>query len=254
MIKHYLNIALLLLNSTISYFLYYSTPWFSLSMTISIVLFSLILGFGVLFLKFNYFLKSINTIKSNQCLLTFDDGPDSVYTPQVLKILKEHNVKALFFVIGKKVESNPELLSQIKEDGHLIGNHTYSHNNFLSLLPQKTIFSEIEKGNETIEKFVGEKTTFFRPPIGYTNPNYAKIIKKLDIKTIGWSLRSYDTVFKNSNTLLARLLNGVRKNSIVLLHDNLPVTLAVLEEFVIKSKEKGIIFVELNQKLDIFHD
>ncbi len=254
MIKHYLNIAFLLLNSGISYLLFYSTNWFLISITISVVLFFLILSCGVLFLKFNYFLKSINTIKSNQCLLTFDDGPDSVYTPQVLKILKKHNVQALFFVIGKKVESNPKLLSQIIEDGHLIGNHTYSHNNFLSLLPKKVILSEIEKGNEIIQKVLGETTTFFRPPIGYTNPNYAKIIKKLNIKTIGWSLRSYDTVFKNPDNLLARLVNNVRKNSIVLLHDNLEITSLVLNDFIVKSKEKGITFIELNKKSEIFHD
>ncbi len=193
-------------------------------------------------------------MKNGYCLLTFDDGPDPTYTPQILKVLREENIKALFFMIGKKALENPELVKQIQSEGHLIGNHTFNHNVFLSLLPQKQILKEINEGEEAIQSIIGHKPIFFRPPIGYTNPNYARVLKKLHLNTIGWSLRSYDTIYKQDSKLIKRMHKWVKRNDIILFHDNLEITSNILPTFIQLAKEKDIIFVPLSYNENIFND
>ena len=191
---------------------------------------------------------------NGQCLITFDDGPHPQFTPEILKILKEENIKALFFLIGKKAVEHPDLVNQIISEGHLIGNHTYNHNVFLSLLPEKQILNEIHEGDRAITSLVSQSAPYFRPPIGYTNPNYARVLKKLNLTTIGWSLRSYDTVYKNESKLIKRLIRLIKKNDIVLFHDNLEITKNILPTFIRLAKEKDIIFVPLSSKESIFND
>src|SRR5580765_718578 len=99
--------------------------------------------------------------------LTFDDGPNSNYTPKILDILKENNIKATFFVCGKNVKKNPEILKRIADEGHLIGNHSYSH----SLLKSIIFFSpEVEKTNNMVKEIVGKTPKFYRAPYGLTMP------------------------------------------------------------------------------------
>lgn len=252
MLKHYINIILLVINIFIAYIFFKDTNYFTSYLLFSGLLFFIVVSCGVLFLKFNYFLQSKIKLDTNQCLLTFDDGPDPQFTLKILDILKEENVKSIFFLIGTKVELNPEIVARIKHDGHYIGNHTYHHNNFLSLLPKSTILKEIELGAEAISKITIEEPTFFRPPIGYTNPNYARVLKKLKSINIGWNLRSYDTIYKDPIKFEKRMLRKVKNNDIVLFHDNLEITSLILHSFIKKSKNKGIIFVPLNDNKELF--
>ena len=254
MIKHYLNILLLFVNCSLSYYLFKDSNFFYFSIAISFIIFSVIVSCGVLFLKFNYFLTSKTSLNNGYCLLTFDDGPDPLFTPQILKVLREENIKALFFIIGKKALEYPDLVRQIQDEGHLIGNHTFNHNIFLSLLPKKQILKEIHEGDEAIRSIIKQSPSYFRPPIGYTNPNYARVLKKLNLNTIGWSLRSYDTVYKQESKLIQRLINSIKKNDIVLFHDNLEITNNILLTFIRLAKEKDIIFVPLSSKESIFND
>ncbi len=254
MLKHYLNILLFILNCSVSFYLFKESNFFYYALAISIFIFVVILSCGVLFLKFNYFLTATTSLKNGYCLLTFDDGPDPIYTPQILKVLREENIKALFFIIGKKALENPALVKQIQAEGHLIGNHTFNHNIFLSLLPKKQILKEIHEGDEAIQSIINQSTMYFRPPIGYTNPNYARVLKKLNLNTIGWSLRSYDTVYKQESKLIHRLINAIKKNDIVLFHDNLEITNNILPTFIRLAKEKDIIFVPLSYNENVFND
>jgi peptidoglycan/xylan/chitin deacetylase (PgdA/CDA1 family) len=89
-------------------------------------------AYGSFKIQANYFLKSINKGQRKSIALTFDDGPDPDTTPIILEILKQKNVKATFFVIGKKAEKYPELLRQIDEEGHIVANHSYSHHNLIA--------------------------------------------------------------------------------------------------------------------------
>lgn len=206
------------------------------------VYFSIFFIWGVFDINRSYFLES-ETVKDRGLILTFDDGPDPNITPQVLRILKKYDVKATFFVIGKKAREHPEILKQIHEDGHLIGNHSYSHNTEWTFMSTPKIIEELQKTENEIEKAIGNSHKLFRPPFGVTNPHIAIGVGKMELDTLGWNIRSIDTKAKNATELLTKMKQKVSKKSgIVLLHDNLDLMPEFLEQFLQYCKEKNISF------------
>lgn len=203
-------------------------------------------------MQFNYFLRSKTTLTTPIVVLTFDDGPDEHFTPKILDVLKKYEISAVFFVIGSKVKNQVKLTQRIVEEGHLIGNHTYSHHPLFSMQNQLKVEKEIGECDNIVLKLTGKKPTLFRAPIGYTNPIIARAIKKLEKQSIGWTLRSYDSVFKNPMTLKNRLLSNIKNGQIVLLHDNLPQTAEMLEEFILEAQKNGIIFANQSSILKEF--
>lgn len=207
-------------------------------------------AFGILYVGFviygsfqiraNYFLSSIHKGKKKSVSLTFDDGPDPANTPAILDILKEKNISATFFVIGKKAEQHPELVERIYAEGHTLGNHSYSHSRFLGFFSQSRLHHELVRSNEVIESITGQKPIFFRPPFGVTNPRYARVLKDLKMKSIGWSLRSFDTRAKNKYQLIERIVVSLKKSDIILLHDNLTVTAEALEDIIEHCRNKKL--------------
>src|SRR5690606_17833233 len=109
----------------------------------------------------------------------FDDGPHPDFTPQILKLLRQHNAKATFFCIGKKVAQHPEIVKGIIAEGHIIGNHTYSHTKAFGFLSTKKVTDELQTTEETIERLTGLKTKLYRPAFGVTNPNISTAVKLL---------------------------------------------------------------------------
>lgn len=97
--------------------------------------------------------------------LTFDDGPHPVYTPKLLDGLKERNVKATFFVVGKNIEGREDIIKRMDEEGHLIGNHTYDHVKITGL-PEEEACAQITKTSELVKEITGKNTEFVRPPFG----------------------------------------------------------------------------------------
>lgn len=240
--KHRLNTLILAINITWICLFLKESPYFIHLLVASGLLYFIVLSIGVLFMQFNYFLPSMTKLNSDLCLLTFDDGPDPEITPEILNILKRHDVAALFFVIGKKAEDYPELVLRIQNEGHLLGNHSYDHNIFMSMYTRKSLREDIGKAQESIEQITGKRTHYFRPPIGYTNPRYAKVLSEKSLLCVGWTLRSYDSVFKQPKKLAQRLIKGIRPGTIVLLHDNLKVSQDALEDFLRESRKNGIKF------------
>jgi peptidoglycan/xylan/chitin deacetylase (PgdA/CDA1 family) len=147
------------------------------------------------FIRLNIFLKAQCRIKTKEkiVLLTFDDGPDPVQTPKVLDVLRKHNAKAMFFLIGKNIEAYPEIVKQIVQDGHFVGNHTYSHQGKFPIFSANKMAEELVKTDGILQKITGTSVTFFRPPFGITNIRISRIVRKLNYKVIGWNIRSYDT-------------------------------------------------------------
>ena len=207
------------------------------------VLFSLVLAFGSYYLRFQYFLPSISKLNNTgkTICLTFDDGPNKTVTPKLLEILKKHNVKVMFFGIGSNIEENIDIAKSISEQGHILGNHTYSHSNTFALSSYKNVENEIIKTNELIESITQQKTIYFRPPFGVTNPIIAKAVANNNIKVMGWSFRSFDTVI-SSDKLLKNLKTKVKPNDIILLHD-IETSLQAVDEFIYFAKQKGFKFV-----------
>lgn len=216
--------------------------WFSFS---TLLYFTLI-GIGVGKLDWAFFIPVQSLNRDNSCALTFDDGPDPRNTPIILEILKKHGVKATFFVIGKKAAEAPDLVRKIVADGHQVGNHTFSHSYSISLWFPDWINDDIEKCQQLVRDITGATPRYFRPPVGITSPLYHFPIWKSKLRVVGWSLRSYDTLAKNRENLIQKLLSKIDKGDIVLLHDDRAITASILDEFIEKTKAKGLTFQPLS--------
>jgi peptidoglycan/xylan/chitin deacetylase (PgdA/CDA1 family) len=192
-------------------------------------MFSAVVVWGSFDIGLGYFVNSIThkRTKIKEVALTFDDGPTE-FTPKFLDILQENNIKATFFCIGKQIEKHPEIFQRIIAEGHTIGNHTYSHCNQTGFLSASKMVEEIEKCDEVMLKTGNLKTRLYRPPFGVTNPNIAKAIKQTGKKSIGWNVRSLDTITEDENRIYRKVTKGLKPGSIILLHDTSEKTYHVL--------------------------
>jgi len=151
--------------------------------------------------------------------LTFDDGPGPVYTGQVLALLRRHGVKATFFLIGENVESYPDVVRQILGDGHLVGNHTWSHPD-LGRLSRSRIREEIERTGELIARVGGMRPpTVFRAPGGFFPSASLEICGELGLRPVSWSVDPEDWSNPGTDVIIDRVLRRARTGSIVLEHD-----------------------------------
>jgi peptidoglycan/xylan/chitin deacetylase (PgdA/CDA1 family) len=169
----------------------------------------------------NFICRGINSKK--RVALTFDDGPNPRSTPQLLELLRAEKITAAFFCIGKKVEANSGLAAQIVRDGHLLENHSYAHSNFTNFYSTARLQAELAQTQSAIEKAAGIAPKFFRPPVGLSNPCTFRAARNLDLKVIGWTIRSLDTVIVRPEKVVARIKRGLQPGAIILLHDgNIP--------------------------------
>ncbi|PAM92689.1 polysaccharide deacetylase [Flavobacterium sp. IR1] len=201
----------------------------------------------------NYHVKAFcnNPLETEKKIaLTFDDGP-GIFTLEVLALLKKYNVKATFFCIGKNIETHPEILKQIIAEGHLVGNHSYSHSTFFDFYNAEKIREEIQKTDVLLEKFTLKKINFFRPPYGVTTPSIRRALKKTGHKVIGWNIRSLDGGTKNQDLILNRIIKRVSPGGIVLLHDTASHSVLVLEQFLQFLQENNYTVVSTEELLNI---
>lgn len=198
------------------------------------------------------YLKTLCKAKTNkkQIAITFDDGPDSKITPEVLNILDDFNAKATFFCIGKNVEKNKELLKLIDKNGHLIGNHTWSHDRWFDLFSATKMKADIEKTNGLIFETINKKIKLFRPPYGVTNPSLRKATKGFSFHNIGWSIRSLDTVNSAEKTF-ERIKKKLSSGDIILFHDNREHILEILKLFLEYAKNESYEIVRIDELLNI---
>lgn len=131
--------------------------------------------------------------------LTFDDGPHPPETERVLDVLRERGARVTFFLIGSKVSGNEAVLRRMLEEGHALGLHTYSHAGTFPLLSFDKMLADVNEGKRAVESVAGKKISLFRPPFGVTNPTIAKVIRTLGLQTVGWDVRSFDTMFCKSS-------------------------------------------------------
>lgn len=188
---------------------------------------------GSFHFKWNYFLEGIHSnkqIKANEIAITFDDGPHPEFTPKVLDLLNKYNAKATFFCIGKYIEKHPEIVKTILDQGHTIGNHTYSHENSFGFYKTAKVVKDLEKTNEIITKHFSLTPQLFRPAFGVTNPRIARAVKYLRFTSIGWNIRSLDTTKRSEKVILNRIVPKVSKGDVILLHDTSEKTVIVLEQ------------------------
>jgi peptidoglycan/xylan/chitin deacetylase (PgdA/CDA1 family) len=179
--------------------------------------------------------------------LTFDDGPSPVDTPRLLDLLLEKNVKATFFVVGKRAEQYPEIVRRAWDEGHLIANHTWSHQPLFCFLTPRRLRAEIDLGTESIQRICGFRPRCFRSPVGLRHPLLRPYLMRAGLEYISWSVRAYDTLIATSSTVSRRVLSRVTDRDIILLHDRLPsgadVMLEALPGIIDELRERGLKFV-----------
>lgn len=213
-------------------------------------------AFGSSRISSNYHVKAFcnNPLETEKNIaLTFDDGP-SIYTLEVLELLKKYNAKATFFCIGKNIETHPEILQKVIDEGHLVGNHSYSHSKFFDFYNARKIIDELQKTDALLEKFTAKKINFFRPPYGVTTPSIRRALKITGHKTIGWNIRSLDGGTQNQELIFNRLIKHISPGGIVLLHDTGKHSVLVLEQFLqfLQQSNYEVISVEELLKLNAY--
>jgi len=216
-----------------------------------------------------------HTLDASQIALTFDDGPNPAYTPQLLNLLERHQVQATFFLVGRFAHACPELVREIADRGHSLGNHTETHVN-LTFLPAWRIADELRACQDSILRALGFERdatpVLMRPPFGYRGPQLWTAIRTVGLRGVAmWSLKCYDWKVQPAERLIKRLERvgerrllpkpaGIEEKShhggeIVLLHDgdaralgaDRRHVLAALEYWLPRWRDAGFEFVTMNQ-------
>ena len=186
--------------------------------------------------------------KKNQKVvaLTFDDGPNPATTNQALDTLSKYGIKATFFVLGKNVSGNEEILKRMKADGHVIGNHSWSHP-VLSKLSLDEAKKQITDTEDALTKVLGSSSKLMRPPYGAITDD---IRNSLDLSFIMWDVDSLDWKSKNEASILTEIQRQVRNGSIILMHDIHAETVNALPKIIDYLKEQGYHFVTVPEMLN----
>ena len=175
--------------------------------------------------------------------LTFDDGPSPKYTPLLLDGLKERNVRATFFLLGKNVKENQKLVQRMQTEGHLLGNHTYNHVQ-LNKIPETTARQEILKTNNEISEATGNYPDYMRPPYGAWKKNMELCVEMLpvfwDIDTLDWKSQNVDAILKAAG-------EEPEDGSIILMHDEYQTSVEAALLLIDRLKEKGYEFVTVDE-------
>jgi peptidoglycan/xylan/chitin deacetylase (PgdA/CDA1 family) len=190
---------------------------------------------------------------SNLVALTFDDGPHPFRSRQIMDLLHKFNGKASFFLTGVELEGNEGIVQEMAMEGHTVGNHSFSHSNLFPLFSGRRIAGEIIETNRLIEGITGRQVHFFRPPFGVTNPNIYRGLKGLNMRTIGWSIRSFDTRNERPEKVVSRILKRLGGGDIVLLHETSEHILEILEQILKDMKARGLDGVSLDRLLQGDH-
>jgi peptidoglycan/xylan/chitin deacetylase (PgdA/CDA1 family) len=209
------------------------------SYLVVIFIYSLILFYGCYYIGSNFFMRVMCSLKTNKKIIaiTFDDGPDTIATPQILEILKQQNTPAAFFCIGSRITGNEAILKQIHEQGYIIGNHSFSHHFWFDLFSPAKMLDDMLRANQLVRQIINLSPLLFRPPYGVINPNLKKATIKSRMVPIGWSVRSMDTVVDDPEKLLNKMTRRLNPGAIFLFHE--------------KAKAQGYEIVRLDKMLNL---
>ena len=196
--------------------------------------------------------------------LTFDDGPYGKATSQILDILKKERVQATFFLLGMNVEKYPAIAKRIVNEGHVIGNHSYSHSEFLSKMPAVDFEADVRHAENLIVDATGLHPRYFRPPFGMHTPSMDQQLKDMGYFVVLWNVGTgttagdYDQGTSSEaivEQIIRNTLKGKKRQQIILLHDGRDVQIGYSQQNVIqalprvidKLKERGYRFVTVEQ-------
>lgn len=183
--------------------------------------------------------------------ITFDAGYEAGYTPTILGVLEKHNVKATFFVVGTLMKSNPELIKQIDDEGHIVANHSMHHPNMSKMSTMEDFKKEIEPVEELYKEITGkDMKKFYRPPQGIFSETNLKMANELGYKTIFWSL-AYVDWYKDKQPskeeALNKIMSRIHDGAIILLHSTSKTNSEILDELLTKLEKQGYTFGTLEE-------
>lgn len=182
-------------------------------------------------------------MENRKIAITFDDGPDPVYTPQLLDGLKERGAKASFFLMGKQAEAHPELVRRMQEEGHLIGNHTYSHIQ-LTKKNREAFKAELKKTNELLTGITGEEVLFVRPPYGCWDKS---LETELTMLPVLWNIDPLDWSSTNVSGIVKKVTDKAKENAVILMHDEYASSVTAALKIVDILQEEGYEFVTVDE-------
>lgn len=191
--------------------------------------------------------------------LTFDDGPDPRFTPDILKVLSDKGVKAAFFSVGHRVIDNPDLVQEVHRAGHMLGNHSDSHAMWINFSLHKRLRQEVIDTNKAIKQCTGQVPHFYRAPHGFKNPALGDILTQEGMIAVGWQVRGFDAVSTNAAKIAERIVDKARAGGVILLHDGAGLqggddrsaTVAALPVIIDGLRARGFEILRLDKLLQI---
>jgi peptidoglycan-N-acetylglucosamine deacetylase len=190
-----------------------------------------------------------------QIALTFDDGPDGKYTPEILDVLKEYNVKATFFLLGQNMEHNPEMTKRIVDEGHAVGNHSYSHPDFRYLDVEDAHQKQVLKTQQVFEDILGFRPAFFRPPYGAVTDEQIRVLGEESMIIIDWSIETFD--WSDTQNSPEKILNRIKQyhhgGAVVVMHSaggDRSNTITVLPQIIEFLQNEGYELVTIEEMFD----
>lgn len=183
--------------------------------------------------------------------LTFDAGYENGYTSHILDILKKHNVKATFFLVGNFIETSPELVKRMVDEGHTVGNHTYTHPDMSQISDKAAFEEELGKLEQIYEETTGQQMKkFYRPPQGKYSEENLKMAQEMGYTTVFWSLAYVDWYNDDQPTeseAMEKLIPRIHNGAIVLLHSTSKTNSEILDRLLTKWEELGYNFGEISE-------
>lgn len=191
----------------------------------------------------------IGDTEKKEIYLTFDAGFENGNTEKILDTLKKHNVKATFFLVGNYIETCPDLVKRMAQEGHTVGNHTYTHPDMSKISDEKSFEQEIKKLENLYKETTGEELVkVYRPPQGKYCVSNLKMAQKMGYKTVFWSLAYVDWYENNQPTkeqAFDKLLTRIHPGAVVLLHSTSRTNADILDELLTKWEDMGYTFGEI---------
>jgi peptidoglycan/xylan/chitin deacetylase (PgdA/CDA1 family) len=155
---------------------------------------------------------------SKQLALTYDDGPNEPHTLRLLEVLAKHDVKATFFMIGRYVRMRPDIVREVAQAGHAIGNHTYTHP-LLTFETAPQVRAQLEECGQALADAIGDHARIFRPPFGGRRPAVLRIAREIGLQPVMWNVTGFDWSAVSSEAIENKVERRVRGGDVILLHD-----------------------------------
>jgi len=193
---------------------------------------------------------------SKQLALTYDDGPNDPYTMRLLEVLAKHEVRATFFMIGRYVRQRPDIVREVLQAGHVIGNHTFSHP-LLTLKSIGEIGEELRDCEQALSDAIGGHSNLFRPPFGGRRSAVLRVARKLSLETVMWNVTGYDWDANSADDIERKIVRRVRGGNVILLHDgghkkfgaDRSGTVGASDRLIAKYKSEGYEFVTIPEMM-----